>query len=415
MDKAMRSFLLRVFIENWPRKILSFFLAIIIWVLVNDSLTTTKTFKNVPIKIINLPTGKTIEGMKADNLLSQRLQIKLIGNKKNLDEITENDLIIQVDALNHKNDWISPITKKNLISLNHHLKLNGINKIIAPDLNLKISSIFSERIPVYLTYPLGEAPKGYHYIGLWPKVLYVTTTGTEKEIKEIKSRGLKLTFNLANISKNDLDQLFSSQKKEEISYSIPQEWKKIKIGSTTLWIDDPDAANLKMEFSTNKALPLNVSIPVTIYYPLKNSLDLNPLNLSLEENELIKNVHGIHVLTLPLYAKKVSQHFLELVKDHLQIVLKPEKVQDKINITWNLQIIHPQELERKFISNVLSENIPEAIPELYLNSREEYLKNHFHTYMDQFRLFLTENQKLSLKFTIESNKIKVLLHKNKPE
>ena len=411
----MRSFLIRIFLENWPRKILSLFLAIIIWFIVSHSLTATKIMKNIPVKIVNLPTGKTIEGMKKDFFMTNPIQIKLVGNKKYLDEISENDLILQIDAINHKTDWICPISKKNLFPLNFHVKLTAIDRIVAPNIPLKISSIYSERIPVYLTYPIGEAPKGYHYIGVWPKVIYVTITGTEKEIKELKSRGLKLTFNLTNISKNDLDELFNAQKQEEISYSIPNEWKKINIGSSVLWIDDPDAANLKMEFSTNKAIPLNVPIPISIYFPLKDSLIFNPKTYSIEENEFIKNMHGIYALSLPLFAQKVSQHFLDLVKDHMQIVIRPEIIQDQIKFTWSLQIIHPSQLEKKYISNVLSEYVPETIPELFSNSREEYLKARFRIYIDQFRLYLTEKEKLYLNFSLVNNKIQIHLQKTKPQ
>lgn len=50
----MRTLLKNLFINNWPRKCLSIILAIIIWFVVNKSLTATKTISNVPVKISTL-------------------------------------------------------------------------------------------------------------------------------------------------------------------------------------------------------------------------------------------------------------------------------------------------------------------------------------------------------------------------
>ena len=95
----MRSLLHKIFIENWPRKLVSAVLAFIIWGLVNHSITSTKTVHNVPIKIINLPTGKTIKGLQDNDFLNKKITLTLTGNKNVLEDITGSYLLSIIASL----------------------------------------------------------------------------------------------------------------------------------------------------------------------------------------------------------------------------------------------------------------------------------------------------------------------------
>ncbi len=68
----MKSFLRKIFYNNWQRKLISLVLASILWIVVNHSLTETKTFAHVPVKIVNIAPGKTIEGMQSNQILSKK-------------------------------------------------------------------------------------------------------------------------------------------------------------------------------------------------------------------------------------------------------------------------------------------------------------------------------------------------------
>jgi len=94
----MRTLLKNLFISNWPRKCLSVILAIAIWFLVNKSLTTTKTIINVPVRIENIPPGKTVEGVQSNGLLNRRVNLTLTGNKQLLEDLNANDVQVVFDA-----------------------------------------------------------------------------------------------------------------------------------------------------------------------------------------------------------------------------------------------------------------------------------------------------------------------------
>src|SRR5579872_1016865 len=110
---TMKTLLIRLFIENWQRKLISLILAMIIWMVVNHSMTSTKVVHNIPVRVTNLPAEKTIEGMQVNGLLNKKVSLTVTGNKSELDEVTGKDLEVIVDAAGKTNEWIAIITKKN--------------------------------------------------------------------------------------------------------------------------------------------------------------------------------------------------------------------------------------------------------------------------------------------------------------
>src|SRR4051812_46300855 len=110
---------MRLFFNNWQRKLIALVFAIIIWMMVSRSMTVNKVIPNVPVRITNVPHGKTIEGMQQfDGTLSRRITITLNGHKAVLDEISNKDIEVMIDAQDKPHEWIASIGKKNLISLN---------------------------------------------------------------------------------------------------------------------------------------------------------------------------------------------------------------------------------------------------------------------------------------------------------
>jgi hypothetical protein len=51
----MKSLLIKLFVHNWPRKLISLILAVIIWFVVSQSMATTKTISNIGVRITNIP------------------------------------------------------------------------------------------------------------------------------------------------------------------------------------------------------------------------------------------------------------------------------------------------------------------------------------------------------------------------
>lgn len=407
----MKTLLFRLFINNWPRKLISIVLAMVIWMMMSHSMTVNKLVPNIPVRIINLSPGKTIEGMQLDGTLSKQIALTLNGHKTILEEISNKDLEIVIDAKDKPQEWIASIGKKNLISLNPDFDIGKhVSKVIQSDLILRQSKLMSEKIPVTVTQPIGEVPKGYQYLDIYPYQLHLTVHGSEEDVKKLKTRGVKLTFNLDDISKEELDQIQSSNETgDEISYFVPDSWKRISLpilSDSPIRIDDPQAKYLRIDFSRQEQLPIGFSIPVTVFYPPKYSKILNPEIFTLATNEFIVKKNGIKMFDLPLYAQGVSRHFLETVKDMIQVVIIASPKSERETLLWNTQFIYPHELEDHYVAKVISES-NDILSDLQPHLLEDYLRNRFRNYMSRFRLYTPDHRKLSLKIELQHKSILV--------
>jgi hypothetical protein len=350
--------------------------------------------------------------MEETGLLKEKISLTLYGNKTALEDLSEGDLEIVLDVQNQPDEWRATIGKKELVSLNPDFNpFKAINKIAPVEKTIIQSKLISEKIPVMVSEPIGQAPKGYQYLDIWPYQLSLTVTGPEAIVKKLKNRGgLKYTLNLSDLSKGDLDSLQASQPdSDEVSFPVPIAWKKITIpelSAIPLQIDDPQAAGLKINFSRQNLLPLPGPIPVTIFFPNKYASTLNPDTYSLTTNDWIVKKNGIKVLNFPLCAQGVSRTFLEVVKERIEVVIVAAPKNERDYLLWNTQFVYPQELENKFITKMMMEG-SNALDEILPHLREDYLRNRFRSYMQRLRLYTLDSKKLSLKIELLANHISI--------
>jgi hypothetical protein len=214
--QAMKTLIANFFLTNWQRKTVSLILAVIIWLVVNHSLTSTKTIGNVSVRIINIPTGKTVEGIQSNGKLNKKLTLTLVGNTNTLEDLTSNDIEVVIDAANKPDEWIATISKKNLVSLNPEVDISkGISRVYHPSFIIRMTKLVTEKIPIVITRPIGEPPRGYQFLDIWPYRLTLTVSGPEDVIKKLKIKEQKMTFNLNDISKAQLDALSSNANSEK--------------------------------------------------------------------------------------------------------------------------------------------------------------------------------------------------------
>lgn len=411
----MRTLLRNMFLDNWPRKAISLALAVIIWFVVNHSLTTTRIIGNVPVRVINLPQGKTVEGMQSNGMLTKRVSLTLSGNKDTLDNMTANDLEIVVDGADAANEFSVTVQKKNLLSLNPEIDIaSGVNRVSAPPLLIRPMRLVTEKVPIIVTNPVGEAPRGYQFLDIFPYRLYLTVSGPEKIIKQLKDRELRLTFNLNEISRSQLDGLAENagpdSQKDEVSFMVPESWKQISIpalSDTPFSIDDPDAKLLRIDFVRRNLLSLEVPLPVSLFYPTEYLSTFNPTTLQLATGELIDTVSGSHMITKPLAVKGVSRLFLEVVRDMMQIVIVVEPLREQHLLSWSLQFVDSRKLENEYVALLQAEEGNEEINQLQSELREEYLRNRFRSYMNRIQLFKPNDVKFDLHPTLHGATVKV--------
>jgi hypothetical protein len=409
----MKTLLIRLFVDNWLRKLISLILAMIIWIVVSHSMTATKVVSNIPIRVINLPPEKTIEGMQVNGYLGKKASLSLVGQKTMLEAISGKDLEVVINAKDRTNEWIATIDQSNLICVNPEFDLAKIvSKVTPVEMILRQNKLVTEKIPVQVTHPIGEEPKGYQFLDVWPYKLYLTVHGPEDTVKAIKSRGLKLTFNLNDIDQSELDALQTSGKGEQAdvtSFLVPDSWKRISIpqlSETPVEIDDLQAKALRIDFSRQNQIPIGFSLPITVFFPPKFSHTINPETYNLATSDFIVKKNGIKLFNAPLYAQGVSPLFLETVKDMIQIVIIASPKSERETLLWNAQFMYPHELEDRYVAKVMAQSNNDLL-DMQPLLLEDYLRNRFRSYMNRFRVYTPNKNKLSLKIELQANSISV--------
>lgn len=402
------------FFNHWQRKLIALFLAVCIWTITHHSLTVNKTVPSVPVKVIHLPEGKTVEGMLGNGIL-RTLSLTLNGNKASLDELSGKNLEVIIDAAGQPDQWTAIIDKKSLQCKDRAIDLNkAIAKVTPIEINIKKTKLITEKVPILVPPPTGEAPKGFQYLDVWPDHLYVTITGPEKVVKTLKMKGLVLQLNLNDISASDLEGLLKDGQGDEISYSVPDALKKVlasQISEEPIEIDDPTAKNLQLIFSRQDYLFVGNSFPINIYFPPKHSATLNPETHTLISNDFVMKRNGIKVLKMPLYTQGVSRRFLETIKDMLQISVVAAPKSERETLLWSAQFINPQELETRYVAKALAEIQDDSL-DILGTAREDYLRNRFRQSMNRFRFYNADHQKLNLKIQLQGNSILVVPENN---
>ncbi len=408
----MKTLVNRFFVQNWQRKLISAILAIIIWFMVSQSLTSSKTISNIPVRIINIMPGKTVANLQSNGTLTKRVTLTLSGNKHLLDELNAEDLEVVIDANNHKEEWHADITKKNLVSLNPNIDLNkAITSSSTTQLSIRVTKLVSEKIPIFVTQPIGEAPRDYQFLDIWPYQLTLNVSGPEETVKRLRAKGLRLTFDLSNITKAELDALRSrpdSTHSDEVSFYVPEQWKRVSVpllSDTSIEIDDPKAKDLRIDFVRVSLLPINSKIPVSMYFPTENIDTLNPKSISWGPSSLIQQTNGINLFSQPLFAKGVSHLFVRVVEQMIQMSVTVEQTKEKQSLNWSIEFINPRLLEDRYVSLMMSDGSDEEVRELQPLVREEYLRNRFRSYMNRFQLYQSDDKRLEMQAYLENSKI----------
>ncbi|MDR3623751.1 MAG: hypothetical protein P4L16_01260 [Chlamydiales bacterium] len=404
-------FIKNFFTEHWQRKLVAILSALIIWFLVNNSITITRTITNIPVRVINLPANKTIEGLLPSGFLKKRFTLTLSGNRDIIQSLDSSDLQVVIDAKNREDQWIAKIDKKSILSLNPEIDLShSISDVAQNEFLIRLSPLITEKIPIHITKPIGNPPPGYHFLDIWPQFLAQTVSGPEQQMHTLQAKGLELTFDLSKISAADLDALHEgvSRQPDEVSYFVPNSWKYVTIpfqDDAHQKINDPAAEPLRIDFLRSMLLPLDIFLPISIFFPLQTSSSINPKNDFLGDSALIEDVNGIPLLKMPLFAKDVSKLFLDIVRNNLEIIVIAGQKTNAKSLQWTIQFINPQALENAYVAEGMKENSDNNAFELKPELKEEHLRNRFRGYMRGLEFFTAGGKKLQLEIQWKENNI----------
>lgn len=404
------------FLYNWKRKILSFVIACLVWVMVHNSISTTITLNHIPVKIIDLPADRAIEGVSNDGMLYRQISIKVKGDRELLSEINPRDLLIQLSADGKPSHWEPRITKSNLISLDPDLDLSGIRSLRASKLTLEQTPRLKAPIPVKILPPSGDPPEGYHFIDVWPRTLHHTISGPKELVTELRDQGLTLLLDLNTVKKEDLDAIHNTIQQDEISYFVPSRQRRIQIpflGKDFHEINDPKAHNLRLDFVKSDGIPIQTTIPVLLYFSSQHSPNLQPQALRLSEgkdedtdrNSAISLQGGVYILSMPLLTLHVSEHFLNTIKNHLSVVITTDS--SGKNYSWSLQVIDSERLEDEYVRSQI------GWAETSIDQqRQKYLRQRFRNYLHLFNLHTKDGKPLELDIERKGNSIFIWEYKS---
>ena len=404
-----------LFVADGQRKLIAFFCALTIYMLVNNSITTTVTLSDVRVHVVGLSQDATVEGLLPSGYLSQGVTLTLKGRRSVLESLEPGAVEIKLNASNREGQWIAHIGKNNLASLNPDIDLlHNITEVTHSELIMKMSRFITVKVPVTIASPFGEPPQGYQYLDVWPQKFYHTISGPEEQVEKLQTQGLRLRFDLSKISTQELDSLSPPRQglfDDEVYYYVASKHKRIAIpfhNNALEEINDPDAQFLRIEFLRKGALSLGQMLPVRPYFSIRYAETLNPETFSLMTNEMIVKKEGLMCLTTPLFVRNVSRKFLNVVHNYLElaIVVAPPLVQEQLS--WSVQFTDPKELEDRYVAELLSVSVEEEEEVGDLDGlREGYLRNRFREYMRSIELVKENGEPLSLDIRLKGSNIVV--------
>lgn len=412
MDK-----LIALFTNQWQRKIVAILFSLVLWLFIDKSIIDTKTVTNVPIRVINLPDDKIIAGMLPNGILNRRINLTLTGTKKVVDNLESSDLQILMDASHiTQDDWVLKVLKKNLVSLNPSIDLlSHITDVLHPDYIIKMSRLMTAKIPIKILRPKSPPPQGYEFLDIWPQILKHTVVGSEDQVQQLVNKGLELEFDMSQISKADLDKIKSSRENyhdDEVSYFIPNSWKMIALpfkGNLKEEINDPEARNLHIDFLRKEYLPIERDIALRIFYPIETLDKVNQQTHSQVTGEFIKSKNGVQYLSLPLMVKDVSKLFLEIIRDHLEIVIIAQPATVGERLSWGMHVVNSQELENRYISYLVNHHGASYSQEAkHSKTRVSHLRTRFRDYLQKITLFRSPDVKFQFDLKLGKDSIEAL-------
>ncbi len=403
------------FTQDWKRKLIALLGAIAVWLFVNQTITATKTISNVPIRVINLPQDKTIQGLLPNGILSRRVTLTVTGTKDIVDTLEPSDLEVVIDASNQPDEWILQVNKKNLLSLNPDVDLSRhIQSVTNNEFVVKMSRVINRPIPVTIQPPIGNAPEGYQFLDIWPQNLTQRVSGPAEQVEQLEDRGFQLTFDLGRITKAQLDSIKGSTqtfRDDEVSYVIPDSWKTVIVpfeSDIPQVINDPRTLDLQITFLRKEFIPIPNELPIRVFYPVEFSKTMNPSTHPLKPSGLIQEVNNVQLLARELLAGGVSRLFVDVVRDSVEIVISAAPETEREFLQWSLEFINQRELEDTFVALLMtdhptngSENFESA------RKRESRLRRRFREYVRDFTLYSSPTDRLSLEAKIEANSILV--------
>lgn len=179
----------------------------------------------------------------------------------------------------------------------------------------------------------------------------------------------------------------------------------IPFGNTNTYenLNDPQADFLRLLFLKQEFIPLNLNLPVLLFFPVKYSNTFNPLAYTLEPSHPIILNQGIYQINIPLYVKDVSKLFLDVVKNNIALAVVMAPPHENNSVNWAVEFIDEKTLEDTFVQAIMAQE--HGILHDFALIDETGIRHRFREYLRKLTLFGKDGFPLNLSAEISHNKV----------
>ncbi|NLC71071.1 MAG: YbbR-like domain-containing protein [Desulfuromonadaceae bacterium] len=168
--------MIKAITQNWSVKLLSLFLALILWFFVTGEQTSEIGF-SVPLELKNIP-----KGLMVVNDVPSVVDVRVSGPRTILSNLRPSDFSLTVDLKGAHAGVTSFGRLENRIQVPSALKISRLSPSI---LDVRLEVIAEATVPVRVPMN-GTPPKGYRLSGVEVNPNMVTIQGARNEIKTVR-------------------------------------------------------------------------------------------------------------------------------------------------------------------------------------------------------------------------------------
>lgn len=405
---------------KWPQKLISLVIALVVWIVIDQSMTITQTYQGVNVRVINIPEKMSIPGISHSGIY-RKVTLEITGKQALLRHLNSSDLEIIIDASRKKGVWVQAVLKDNLISKNPEIDIKkGIKKVesLPPYIQINMEKVATAMVSVRLAPPIGSAPKEFKFLNIYPKHTKIPISGPKKIIDNLKKRELRLRIDFNDIKHNEWESLFkqesdNSHNNKALIFSPPKELLKVnipEIRSAPFYLHESEAKQIHLDFLKNDYHPIGYPIPVTLYFSPRFLHQKKQNSLSILGN-VIQNFNGVPILKDQIYAYGVSNLFLDCIRNNIQCVVAIPHDTQYEKITWYISIGNLHTLEKRYVETSMhlakhSQDDPEII-----ETKKSVHRNRFRYFLTTIKFYDKDHKQLDFEFKLEKDKV-IINHPN---
>ena len=162
--------------QNWSVKLLSLFLALILWFFVTGEQTSEIGF-SVPLELKNIP-----KGLMVVNDVPSVIDVRVSGPRTILSNLRPSDFTLAVDLKGAHSVVTSFGRLENRIQVPSALKVSRLSPSI---LDVRLEAVAEATLPVRVAVN-GKPPQGYRLVSVEVNPPAVTVQGAQSEIRKIR-------------------------------------------------------------------------------------------------------------------------------------------------------------------------------------------------------------------------------------